>query len=571
MNNHQKKFLVTFLLVFILFCFALAIRLYKVSSAPSGMLIDEVSHGYNAYSILKTGKDEHGISFPLVFKAFGDQKLPLYTYLIVPAIKVFGLTALAVRLPSVLAGSFLPVVIFFLLLELGFTKKVSFLGGVIAATAPWMIIISRFGYESNVGLLCFTVGLFFAFRSLQNKNFVNLIAAGLFFGLSLYSYVAFRFITPLILLCFLLLHFKESVLSTKSKLILITSFILTIAPLALILLSPQGTVRFNQAGSGFSTGLKMEIDENRTFCSQQLPKIVCYAASNKPLFLARTYFYRYIESFSPQYLFLTGDAKDPSLHVDNFGLFYAWLLPFYILGMLVMINRFRNRQFLAIDMFIIVGFVISVTPSVLVGSPHILRLTALFPFMLVVLMYGVSQLENLMRRKKEKQGFHLILSGASLLSVLFFIILFLTVHVQKYETAFRTYVSPLMKYLGTQNPHTQIYINSLTEGIIYYSFINKVDPTVYQKEVIRYKPDAVGFAHASDLLNVHITNESLTILGCRLKRQNVNALYVSNEDISDLPKEAKKIIYSENGVLTLAVIYDFTKINTDLLKCVVIR
>jgi len=28
---------------------------------------DEVSHGYNAYSILKTGKDEWGKTFPLIF------------------------------------------------------------------------------------------------------------------------------------------------------------------------------------------------------------------------------------------------------------------------------------------------------------------------------------------------------------------------------------------------------------------------------------------------------------------------------------------------------------------------
>lgn len=571
MSSHKKNVYITLLLIFLLFSFSFVMRIYKVDTAPSGILIDEASHGYNAYSILKTGKDEHGVSYPLVFKAFGDQKLPLYTYLTVPAIKFFGLSVSAVRLPSVLVGSLLPIVIFFLLLEFGFKRKISLLGGLIASTSPWTIILSRFGYESNLGLLLFSLGILFSLMSVRRQKIYIPLFAGIFFGLSLYSYIAYRFITPLILLSIIILYFKKNTFATKIKLVLIFSFLLTIAPLALTLLNPQSAARFNQAGYGYSSGLKMEIDENRTFCSQKLPRILCYSASNKALFMVRSYLYRYIETFSPGYLFLTGDNKDPSLYVDNFGLFYVWLLPFYLLGILVILNRLYHKHFTANDIFIFLGCILSVTPSLLVGSAHILRLTALFPFLIIVMMYGVSLLENYFKNKIVRQIAYGSLYILSFLSAFFFLILFLTVHVQKYETAFRTFVPKLMNYLGVQDPHTQIYINSLTEGIMYYSFINKVDPSFYQKNVKWNKPDAIGFFHASDLSNIHITNENLYILGCRLKKEHTNALYVSNENISDIPKEAKKIIYSENGVLTLAVIYDFTKINNNLLKCEVIH
>lgn len=557
-----------FLVVFVsllLFSIALAIRIYKVGSAPSGILVDEASIGYNAYSILKTGKDEYGISFPLVFKAFGDQKLPLYIYLVVPFVKYFGLSAFSVRLPSVLAGSFLPIIIFFLLRELRFNKKTSFFGGVITAVSPWTIILSRFGYETNIGLLFFSLGILFAFISLRKKNICIPLFGGIFFGLTLYSYIAYRFITPFIVLSFLLVKYKENKIITKSKLILVTAFLLTLLPLISVLFAPQSTARFNQAGSSYSSGLKMEIDENRNYCTQKLPKIICYVASNKMVFMARTYLYRYIDAFSPGYLFLTEDKQDPSLNVDNFGLFYVWFLPFYILGILAMISRVRRKRPTTADLFIVIGLFISVTPSLLVGDAQKLRLSALFPFIVIVMSYGVSLFETYLKNRTIKQIYYVILYCVSLLSVLFFLILFLTVHIQKYETSYRTYVPKLMKYLGEYGSNTQIYIKSITEGIIYYAFVNKIDPAFYQKNIVRNPPDSIGFVHSSDLSNIHITGEDFSILGCKLRKNNGNTLYVSNENINGIPNSAKKIIYSENGVDTLAVIYDLQKINFNLL------
>src|SRR5690242_10590705 len=90
----------------LLVCILLAvfIRFYHFNEVPPSLNWDEASLGYNAYSILKTGKDEWGRSFPLSFEAFGDYKLPGYIYTDVPFIAFFGLNSLAVRLPSMLAG-----------------------------------------------------------------------------------------------------------------------------------------------------------------------------------------------------------------------------------------------------------------------------------------------------------------------------------------------------------------------------------------------------------------------------------------------------------------------------------
>ena len=179
------------LLLIVLFVISFSLRLYKLESVPSGAHPDEASWGYNAYSILKTGKDEHGASYPLIFKAFGDQKLPAYIYSLVPSVKAFGLNNFAVRFPSVLAGSILVALTFVLLMELGFTIPISFLGALIGATSPWLISLSRlFGYDSNLALLFFVLGIFFTLRAVKSKKMFPIVLSGIFFGLTWYSYVS---------------------------------------------------------------------------------------------------------------------------------------------------------------------------------------------------------------------------------------------------------------------------------------------------------------------------------------------------------------------------------------------
>ena len=86
-----------------IFVIAFILRFYKLGDVPNGLYQDETSIGYNAYSIMTTGKDEYGKIFPLYFKSFGDYKLPIYIYSAIIPIKLFGLNAFAVRFPSAFA------------------------------------------------------------------------------------------------------------------------------------------------------------------------------------------------------------------------------------------------------------------------------------------------------------------------------------------------------------------------------------------------------------------------------------------------------------------------------------
>src|SRR3989344_7610070 len=95
-----KKNLLIILIVF----FAAAIRLWGLDKFPAGLNADEAAIGYNDYSLLKTGLDEHGTPWPLVFRSFDDYKPAGYFYLALPLVAALGLNIWAFRLPSALLG-----------------------------------------------------------------------------------------------------------------------------------------------------------------------------------------------------------------------------------------------------------------------------------------------------------------------------------------------------------------------------------------------------------------------------------------------------------------------------------
>ena len=110
---HKFK-LKNYLLILIIFL-AFFLRFYKIDEIPPALYWDEASLGYNAYSILKTARDEHGQFLPITnFAAFGDYKPPGYIYFTVPSIAVFGLNEFAIRFPSAFFGILTVLLAYFL-------------------------------------------------------------------------------------------------------------------------------------------------------------------------------------------------------------------------------------------------------------------------------------------------------------------------------------------------------------------------------------------------------------------------------------------------------------------------
>ncbi len=108
----------TILLLLLITILGAVLRLYNLGAVPDSLNWDEVSWGYNAYSILASGKDEYGQTLPLSFRAFNDFKQPVYVYSATIPISLFGLTPLAVRLPSAIFGILTIPAVFFVTIRI---------------------------------------------------------------------------------------------------------------------------------------------------------------------------------------------------------------------------------------------------------------------------------------------------------------------------------------------------------------------------------------------------------------------------------------------------------------------
>ena len=155
-----------------------ATRFYNLGIVPAGLYLDEAAQGYNAYSILLTGKDEFGKIFPAAFRSFADFKTPVYIYLIVPLIPLFGLTAFTVRFPSFLASVLTIPVLFLLIRKLIPNQKLglplSSLTVLLLAISPWHILFGRTNFETNVALLFFLTGIYLFYLGLVKPLYLIL-------------------------------------------------------------------------------------------------------------------------------------------------------------------------------------------------------------------------------------------------------------------------------------------------------------------------------------------------------------------------------------------------------------
>src|SRR3990167_10335974 len=206
MRINKKILLVTILLV------AAVLRIYKLGANPPHLTPDEAALGYNAYSILKTGRDEYDELLPIVFKSFGDYKPGLYVYLTVPSVAVFGLTEFAVRLPSALMGV-LAVYLLYLIIKKLF-NSLEIIASLMLAISPWHIHFSRGAWEINLALTLALAGIYMFLLSLKNQKYL-IWSAGLF-GLTLLTYQGAKLSTAIVILILLALHLKK-VLKFKRK------------------------------------------------------------------------------------------------------------------------------------------------------------------------------------------------------------------------------------------------------------------------------------------------------------------------------------------------------------------
>lgn len=153
------------------FVLGIILRFFALSSFPNGFSRDEAFLGYNAFSILVTGRDINSHFLPLFLESFLYTPAG-YAYFSIPFIKLFGLSIFSVRFASALFGSLSIPAIFFLtksLLSFQQDKKIterlilfmSLASSFLLAITPWHINLSRTASVSTLVTFFIILGCYF--------------------------------------------------------------------------------------------------------------------------------------------------------------------------------------------------------------------------------------------------------------------------------------------------------------------------------------------------------------------------------------------------------------------------
>lgn len=506
--NKKIIYLVTFSLILIL---ALFLRLYKIDTLLPPYW-EEVALGYDAYSIGETLRDHHGNFLPLVaFESFGDWKPALYFYAIVPFIKLFGLSVLAVRLPSLLAGMSIVLGTGVLIKQILSneektkfqTKNVGLLAMLVTAISPWAILFSRAGWEVNLAtaLVLWGVISFFKFLESKEKPLKFLFLSIIFLSLSMYAYHATRLIAPLLGLGLVIIWFLQSNSSPKisgnlsnffyknaSKLLIGLVFTLVLTfPLLANLSSSTTSQRFKET-SIFSN---LEIIKESNLRKSDQPGILSNIFYHRYVLFGREITKNYLSHFNLNFLFFKGDAN-PRHSIQYMGQLYHLEIIFLLLGFFFLFKTLgtqtnNSEQKLQNNFlrFLLFWLFIDIIPaSITHASPHALRILPIMPVFIILVTLGIRQLSLWFEKINiSSKIFWAILLIIYLGEVLMFARFYTKIYPQQYSNEWQVGYKEIIQALSTSDQkNNQIYISrTLGRPLMYYWFYDKAEPTTVQE------------------------------------------------------------------------------------------
>jgi 4-amino-4-deoxy-L-arabinose transferase-like glycosyltransferase len=343
-------------------------QLWVSANNPPGFLDDEASFALNGYTLAHGLRDQSGARLPVLFPSFGDYKSATFSYVLAPAIAVFGPSVGTAR--AVAAALGLAAVL--LVGLIGYRRAGPWIGlaaAVGAGLTPWLFQLGRLAVDTS--MFPFAVALTLLATEVWARRGRRTLARSVWLGGSLalltYAYGAGRLLGPLFAAALVLFVRRVPWRSLAGAWLAYAVFLV---PLVLYRIRhPAGiTARFHE--TSFSTR------------GMSLPGIVGHASLN------------YLHDLSPWHWIVSGDRKP---YVDVWGApqLLAVVVVLAAVGVVeIAWHRRRDRYWL----YAIAAYLLTAVPASLTVDRHqALRLSAMPVCVAVLSIPGLEAVARLRR------------------------------------------------------------------------------------------------------------------------------------------------------------------------------
>jgi len=203
----QIKKIFPVLTLILILVFALAVRIYNIDNAPSGIYPDEAVNGTDALHAFQTGNYKW-------FYTDNNGREGLFMNLIAFSYHIFGITILGLKFPSIIFGFLTVWGSYLLSKELFRSRRAGLLTAFFVAFSFWSINFSRIAFRAIMLPAILTFSFYFLFHGIRNnkafkserlKQYLYFALAGFVFGIGLHTYIAFRIAPAILLILFITL------------------------------------------------------------------------------------------------------------------------------------------------------------------------------------------------------------------------------------------------------------------------------------------------------------------------------------------------------------------------------
>lgn len=450
-KNKKFKYLLYLIIIFVA-CFVRSIYLDKI---PASLNYDEASIGYEAYSLTKYGIDRNGFSFPIHFISWGSGQNVLYAYILIPFIKILGLTTFSVRLPMLIISCLSLIIAYYLFKEI-FKDKIM-IPVLLFTIIPWHFMKSRWALESNIfpDMILFSIYLLTKFHNTKNKKYLYINT--IILGISLYSYgTSYVFVPIYFILNYAYLLYKK-LISTKTFIVnLLIIFVIAIPLLIFVYIN------------------LFKVNYIKIF-NMTIPRLYFNRFEDVTIIKNSNFFQKGMNNLIGNIKLVFNQYDNNKLNsINGIGVYYTISIPLIFIGLYEIIKNTKTNSLY----FIILSGIISSLIIMFLVKPEIHRINCVWYFLIIIIILGVVQI------KKYNYGIYVII----IISYLILFLYFTKVYYNNFnqiskKSTNESYVDCLTFIKENKLDNKKIIIsNEINLPYIYYLFVFKENPKTYLKE-----------------------------------------------------------------------------------------